>query len=65
MQIEIDGIQNQATAAGYASVEEYVHSLVLRDKDRLAIQKGYEQVQAGQLRPFEDFDAEMRQTLDK
>lgn len=64
MQIQLnDQAQTQSIAAGFVSVQEYVHSLLSKDRDRLAIRKGYEDVQAGRLRPFAEFDAEMRKKL--
>jgi len=67
MQIHLDLGENakaQCVAAGFANIQEYVHSLLKQDRDRLAIQQGYEDVKAGRIRPFAEFDAEMRQTLD-
>jgi len=54
-------IQAQATAAGFANVDEYVFDLIERDKDRVAIQQGLEAMRDGKTRPFEEFDAEFRQ----
>ena len=53
-------IQNQAAAAGFATVELYIQNLLKRDADRLAIQEGLDAFKAGRHRPFEDFDAEFR-----
>ena len=58
-----DHARRQSIAAGFANVQEYVNSLLSKDRDRIAIRKGYEDVQAGRTRPFSEFDAEMRQKL--
>jgi hypothetical protein len=57
-------IQGLATAAGYASVEDYVFSLIERDTERMAIQQGLDAMQSGRTRPFEEFDAEFREKND-
>lgn len=49
-----------AAAAGYANVDQYVRSLIERDKDRLAIQAGLDAMRDGRTRPFDEFDAEFR-----
>lgn len=64
MQIEIPdrcNPQSQAIAAGFASVEDYIVSLLDRDAERAAIQEGIDAMQAGRVRPFEEFDREFRQ----
>ncbi|WP_425396690.1 hypothetical protein [Aeoliella sp.] len=53
-------LQQQATAAGYASVETYLQILVERDRERLAIAEGVEAMRSGRVRPFEEFDREFR-----
>ncbi len=53
-------IQGLAAAAGYASVEDYVFSLIERDTERIAIQQGLDAMKAGRTRPFEEFDADLR-----
>lgn len=63
MQIDIPDLhefQAQAVTAGYASVEDYVITLLTRDGERLAIQQGIDEMRAGQTRPFEEFDQELR-----
>jgi len=52
--------EDQSLAAGYSSVEQYVHSLVLRDRERLAIEAGIEAMKDGRLRDFDEFDREFR-----
>ncbi len=54
-------IQSQAVAAGFATVELYIQDLLERDVDRLAIQKGIDALEAGQHRPFDEFDREFRE----
>jgi hypothetical protein len=53
-------IQLQAQAAGFANVDEYVFSVIERDKDRAAIQEGLNAVREGRTRPFDQFDTEFR-----
>jgi hypothetical protein len=63
MAIEIhfgDDTKIQSIEAGYASVEDYLHSLLQRDRARLACLKGLQDVDTGNIRPFDDFDSEFR-----
>jgi predicted transcriptional regulator len=63
MVIELDtdrDIQSQAIAAGFATVEDYVLSLLDRDAERVAIQQGIDDMNAGRMQPFEEVDAEIR-----
>lgn len=53
-------IKSLAINAGFASVDQYVFSLIARDNERSAIQLGLDQVAAGNVRSFETFDAEFR-----
>lgn len=53
-------VQSQAAAAGFATVELYIQSLLDRDAERLAVQEGVDAFQAGRHRSFEDFDREFR-----
>ncbi|MEX0714952.1 MAG: hypothetical protein WD066_00115 [Planctomycetaceae bacterium] len=53
-------VQAQAVAAGYANVDEYLLSLLDRDKERLAVRSGVDAMRAGRTRPFAEFDAELR-----
>lgn len=50
----------QCVEAGFATLEEYLYSLLLQDRERLAIQQGCADVEAGRSRPFEQFDQEFR-----
>ena len=54
-------VQSQAVAAGFATVELYIQSLLERDADRLAIQKGINALEAGEHRSFDEFDREFRE----
>jgi len=51
----------QCVEAGFASMEEYLYSLLAQDRERLAILKGLADVEAGRVRSFKEFDAEFRQ----
>lgn len=53
-------IQTQALAAGFAYIDEYVLSLVERDKERVAIQEGVAAMREGRKRTFDEFAAEFR-----
>lgn len=55
--------QSQATSAGFATVEDYVSELLVRDAERVAIQKGIDDWKAGKVRSFEEFDRELRKEL--
>lgn len=52
--------QTQATAAGFSTVEDYLVTLFDRDAERLAIQQGIDDINARRVRPFDEFDAELR-----
>ena len=54
-------VQSQATAAGFSNVELYIQSLLERDAERLAVQKGVDALEAGQHRSFDEFDREFRE----
>ncbi len=63
MAIEIhlnDDARLQSIEAGYANVEDYLYSLLQRDRARLACMKGLQDVDAGNTRPFDEFDAAFR-----
>ncbi|MEM9585878.1 MAG: hypothetical protein AAGA03_01245 [Planctomycetota bacterium] len=53
--------EQQSVAAGFASVEQYVHSLVRRDRERLAIEEGISAMKEGRVQDFEDFDRQFRE----
>lgn len=59
MQITLpEDTETQSLAAGYANVEQYVHSLVMRDRERLAIEEGIAALKDGRVQDFDDFDRE-------
>ena len=61
MQIELpDEVQHQAVAAGFASVEDYVTTLLDRDAERVAIQQGLQAMESGKVRDFDEFDRDFR-----
>lgn len=55
-----EATQRQSIEAGFANVEEYLQNLIQRDKNRIAILKGIQDVDSGNFRPFEEFDQEFR-----
>ena len=62
MQIEIpDAAKDQAFAAGFASVEEYVHMLLEKDSDRVAILQGLETGSDGRQKFFPEFVRQFRE----
>lgn len=54
-------IKSQALAAGFATVEDYLLTLLDRDAERVAIQEGIDAMNAGDMQPWEEVDAEIRQ----
>lgn len=63
MIIELDtdrDIKSQAVAAGFSTIEDYIMTLLDRDAERVAIQEAIDDMNAGRMRPFEEFDAEIR-----
>lgn len=55
-----DDAKQQSIEAGFASVQEYLYNLLQRDRNRLGILKGLQDVEAGNVRSFEEFDREFR-----
>lgn len=53
-------IQDQAIAAGFVSVEQYVIALLRRDADRVAILQGINDSKAGRLRSAEEVETNIR-----
>lgn len=53
-------IASQAIAAGFATVEDYVRTLLDRDAERVAIREGINDMHAGRMQPFDEVDAEIR-----
>ena len=61
MQIQVpDDTKQLSTAAGFADVDQFVHSLLCKERERLAIQAGIDAMDAGQATDFADFDREFR-----
>lgn len=56
-----DIVRQQAVVAGFSKVEDYLISLVEKDRERQAIKQGLDEVQAGLCRPYTEFDVEFRQ----
>lgn len=50
----------QCVEAGFVTLEDYLYSLLLQDRERLAILQGRADVEAGRIRSFEQFDQEFR-----
>jgi hypothetical protein len=62
MQIQIpDDTRQLSIAAGYADVDQFVNSLLRKERERLAIQAGIDAMEAGQVTDFADFDREFRE----
>jgi hypothetical protein len=53
-------LTEQANAAGYHSVEQYIFDLVKRDSDRVATLQGLADMNAGRGRPASEVEAELR-----
>ena len=61
MQIQIpDDAKQLSVAAGFADVDQFVNSLIRKERERLAIQAGIDAMDAGQVSDFADFDREFR-----
>ncbi|HWL08243.1 MAG TPA: hypothetical protein VNQ76_07560 [Planctomicrobium sp.] len=56
-------LTEQANAAGYLSVEQYVLDLLERDADRMAILQGLADMKAGRGRPAEEVEAKLRREV--
>ncbi len=58
-------IQRQISSGSYASPDEVVRvalaALRSRDEELIAIQEGIDDMEAGHLRPFREFDREFRE----
>ncbi len=62
MQVSLpEDTKEQSVAAGFADVEQYVYSLLQRDRARLAIQAGVDALKEGRVEDFHQFDREFRQ----
>lgn len=48
--------------AGYADVEQFVLGLLDKERERLAIERGIQDLQSGRAVPLETFDRQFRET---
>ncbi len=55
--------RDQANAAGFLSVEQYVIDLLDRDADRVAILQGLADLKSGRSRPAEVVESDLRHEL--
>lgn len=61
MQIHVpDDTKQLSVAAGFATVDQFVHSLLCKERERLAIQAGVDAMDAGQVTDFAEFDRQFR-----
>jgi hypothetical protein len=56
-------LKDQANAAGFLSVEQYVIDLLVRDADRVAIMQGLADLKSGRSRPAADVEADLRREV--
>ncbi len=62
MQIHVpDDAKQLSIAAGFANVDQFVSSLLRKERERLAIQSGIDAMDAGRVADFADFDREFRE----
>jgi len=65
MEIQIDqndaSIQQQASVAGFETVQDYVENLLQRDAERLAVLEGLQAAAEGRVRPIEEFERDFRE----
>lgn len=62
MQIQIpDDTKQLSIAAGFADVDQFVNSLLRRERERLAFQAGIDAMDAGQVSVLADFDRQFRE----
>ena len=62
MQIKVpEDTQQLSLAAGFANVDQFVNSLLRKERERLAIQAGIDAMDAGQVVDFADFDGDFRE----
>ena len=62
MQIELpeDAIK-LSLAAGFASVDQFINSLLHKERERLAIQEGIDAMEKGEAEDLSEFDRRFRQ----
>lgn len=56
-----DDIRQLSISAGFADVNQFVNSLLDKERERLAIQAGVEAMESGRVVEFASFDAEFRE----
>jgi hypothetical protein len=56
-------LKDQATAAGFLSIDQYVMDLLARDADRVAILQGLADRKAGRCRDAEEVEADFRREM--
>ncbi len=62
MQIQLpDDTQDLSIVAGFASVDQFIHELLRKERERLAIQEGIDAMEAGQVSEFTEFDRQFRE----
>ena len=62
MQIQVpDDTQQLSLAAGFANIDQFVNSLLRKERERLAIQAGIDAMDAGQVTDVADFDREFQE----
>lgn len=62
MEIQVsDDILQLSLSAGFADVNQFVNSLLDKERERLAIQAGVEAMESGEVTEFASFDREFRE----
>ena len=62
MQIQIpDDTKHLSIAAGFANVDQFINSLLCKERERLAIQAGIDAMEAGEITDFVHFDRDFRE----
>ncbi|QDU80730.1 hypothetical protein Pla110_24630 [Polystyrenella longa] len=67
MEIKIaanESLQNQAIAAGFGSLEQYIYNLLDRDAERVAIQQGIDALNEGRVISSEEVYPDIRKRLE-
>lgn len=61
MQIQLpDDTYELSIAAGFATVDQFINELLLKERERLAIQSGIDAMDAEHVSEFAEFDREFR-----
>lgn len=56
-----DDIRQLSISAGFADVNQFINSLLDKERERLAIQSGVEAMESGRVTEFASFDGEFRE----